>query len=215
MSLSSSICVTLPLSLSNNLLTNFLWLSISLNNVVYFHSRTQFPPSFSSFNFNIFGFPINKSVLNKNLFFCIYTLFVVLCNLSSFTWYIIVLCSVTFCLVQLLLLLLLLFSGCVFVDNALRKNNFPLSTMSHLQSRAPISAKLVANMLSVAGADHIIQWICTRHKFKWVGNCCGEFLVKMFVNVFRASSTYPWTTCTPNLPSWSGSKRTSPNGEIP
>lgn len=25
-----------------------------------------------------------------------------------------------------------------------------------LQSRAPISAKLVANMLSVAGADHII-----------------------------------------------------------
>ena len=29
-------------------------------------------------------------------------------------------------------------------------------TLSPLQSRAPISAKLVANMLSVAGADHII-----------------------------------------------------------
>ena len=28
--------------------------------------------------------------------------------------------------------------------------------VSLLQSRAPISAKLVANMLSVAGADHII-----------------------------------------------------------
>ena len=28
--------------------------------------------------------------------------------------------------------------------------------VSSLQSRAPISAKLVANMLSVAGADHII-----------------------------------------------------------
>ena len=28
--------------------------------------------------------------------------------------------------------------------------------MQFLQSRAPISAKLVANMLSVAGADHII-----------------------------------------------------------
>ena len=28
--------------------------------------------------------------------------------------------------------------------------------LSLLQSRAPISAKLVANMLSVAGADHII-----------------------------------------------------------
>lgn len=28
--------------------------------------------------------------------------------------------------------------------------------MNDLQSRAPISAKLVANMLSVAGADHII-----------------------------------------------------------
>ena len=34
----------------------------------------------------------------------------------------------------------------------------PLSTHTHthIQSRAPISAKLVANMLSVAGADHII-----------------------------------------------------------
>ncbi len=31
-----------------------------------------------------------------------------------------------------------------------------LSTDVLLQSRAPISAKLVANMLSVAGADHII-----------------------------------------------------------
>lgn len=29
-------------------------------------------------------------------------------------------------------------------------------TLAHAQSRAPISAKLVANMLSVAGADHII-----------------------------------------------------------
>jgi phosphoribosylpyrophosphate synthetase len=32
---------------------------------------------------------------------------------------------------------------------------FPFSFPS-IQSRAPISAKLVANMLSVAGADHII-----------------------------------------------------------
>lgn len=32
--------------------------------------------------------------------------------------------------------------------------SFP--TLAHAQSRAPISAKLVANMLSVAGADHII-----------------------------------------------------------
>jgi len=31
-----------------------------------------------------------------------------------------------------------------------------LSTLANAQSRAPISAKLVANMLSVAGADHII-----------------------------------------------------------
>ena len=35
--------------------------------------------------------------------------------------------------------------------NVIKKFLFPL-----LQSRAPISAKLVANMLSVAGADHII-----------------------------------------------------------
>ena len=31
-----------------------------------------------------------------------------------------------------------------------------LLVSNHEQSRAPISAKLVANMLSVAGADHII-----------------------------------------------------------
>lgn len=31
-----------------------------------------------------------------------------------------------------------------------------LPTLANAQSRAPISAKLVANMLSVAGADHII-----------------------------------------------------------
>lgn len=41
---------------------------------------------------------------------------------------------------------------CVFISL------FPLTSRldSGPQSRAPISAKLVANMLSVAGADHII-----------------------------------------------------------
>lgn len=33
---------------------------------------------------------------------------------------------------------------------------FELKEKNSFQSRAPISAKLVANMLSVAGADHII-----------------------------------------------------------
>jgi hypothetical protein len=70
-----------------------------------------------------------------------------------------VLFSVTFCKVDILLLSLLLlsFSGCVFVNTGLRKNKFsPISNRVPFQSRAPISAKLVANMLSVAGADHII-----------------------------------------------------------
>ncbi|KAF7706913.1 hypothetical protein HF521_018131 [Silurus meridionalis] len=57
---------------------------------------------------------------------------------------------------------------------------YPLSVLvanMQAQSRAPISAKLVANMLSVAGADHIITMDLR----------------------YRASSTYLWTTCTLSL----------------
>ena len=50
------------------------------------------------------------------------------------------------------------------------------------KSRDPISAKLVANMLTAAGADRVLTWTCTPPKF-------------------RASLTSPWITCwvTPSL----------------
>jgi ribose-phosphate pyrophosphokinase len=67
------------------------------------------------------------------------------------------------------------------------------------KSRAPISAKLVANMLSVAGADHIITM--DLHASQIQARCSRQNVVNppaSFDSSRRASSTFPWITCTPS-----------------
>lgn len=75
---------------------------------------------------------------------------------------------------------------------------FHCSCRLHHQSRAPISAKLVANMLSVAGADHIITmdlhasqiqviFEITKERSK---NSTVAYATTIFVNANRDSSIY-------------------------
>jgi hypothetical protein len=73
------------------------------------------------------------------------------------------------------------------------------------QSRAPISAKLVANMLSVAGADHIITM--DLHASQIQVFACDRFSLTQNeqIRVYsRAFSIFPLTICLPSRPSSDG-----------
>lgn len=88
------------------------------------------------------------------------------------------------------------------------------------QSRAPISAKLVANMLSVAGADHIITMdlhasqiqVSVKDKKKKTTQISTDSNIFWFL--FRDSLIFPLTICMPNRLFWNGSKKISRNGVI-
>ena len=75
-------------------------------------------------------------------------------------------------------------------------------THTHKQSRAPISAKLVANMLSVAGADHIITMDLHASQIQ------GFFDIPVD-NLYAEPAVLKWIR--ENIPDWTESVVVSPD----
>ena len=102
------------------------------------------------------------------------------------------------------------------------------------KSRAPITAKLVANMLSISGADQIITMdlhasqvgrgvvaakVCLRRTLLLEFNRTPPRFIThphlsphLALNRFKGFSTFPLTICTRNRRFSSGSKKTFPSG---
>ncbi len=78
----------------------------------------------------------------------------------------------------------------------------PTHTHTHIQSRAPISAKLVANMLSVAGADHIITMDLHASQIQ------GFFDIPVD-NLYAEPAVLKWIK--ENIPDWAESIVVSPD----
>lgn len=74
--------------------------------------------------------------------------------------------------------------------------------MTFIQSRAPISAKLVANMLSVAGADHIITMDLHASQIQ------GFFDIPVD-NLYAEPAVLKWIK--ENVPNWQESIVVSPD----
>lgn len=77
-----------------------------------------------------------------------------------------------------------------------------LSSFSNTQSRAPISAKLVANMLSVSGADHIVTMDLHASQIQ------GFFDIPVD-NLYAEPVVLKWIK--ENVPGWSDSVVVSPD----
>ncbi|KMY98730.1 ribose-phosphate pyrophosphokinase 2 isoform X1 [Drosophila sechellia] len=91
-------------------------------------------------------------------------------------------------------------------DNAeskkLAKKNYDWKFRANAQSRAPISAKLVANMLSVAGADHIITMDLHASQIQ------GFFDIPVD-NLYAEPAVLKWIK--ENIPEWKNSIIVSPD----
>ncbi|XP_017842606.1 ribose-phosphate pyrophosphokinase 2 isoform X2 [Drosophila busckii] len=84
----------------------------------------------------------------------------------------------------------------------LAKKNYDWKFRAHAQSRAPISAKLVANMLSVAGADHIITMDLHASQIQ------GFFDIPVD-NLYAEPAVLKWIK--ENIPEWKNSIIVSPD----
>ncbi|XP_015044122.1 ribose-phosphate pyrophosphokinase 2 isoform X3 [Drosophila pseudoobscura] len=87
-------------------------------------------------------------------------------------------------------------------ENKLAKKNYDWKFRVNAQSRAPISAKLVANMLSVAGADHIITMDLHASQIQ------GFFDIPVD-NLYAEPAVLKWIK--ENIPEWKNSIIVSPD----